>query len=152
MLQNPWSQHASHNPDWKIVFDLILHFARNTPCIGFTSHELLFSIHLPSFYQLWNPYGHHHPPLLLTLHNSFTKWTLFSHAKLYHVKSALSSKLVTDRITKETTLLAKFNIGDIVYETLWNKQMHRSILDWFIHYHSTFSTWQLFNSSERQED
>ncbi len=107
----------THKHDWPIVLDLILYFARNIPQSrhGFTPHELLFL--KPS------------PFILSTLKSLWTSSTTsvnlpqFIHdldnilsCQTHYVKSALSSKLATDRITKESALVAKFNVGDTVYK------------------------------------
>ncbi len=101
--------------DWPIVLDLILYFARSLPHsrYGFTPHELLFL--KPS------------PFILSTLKSLVTSPSStsikFIHdlenmlsCQTHFVKKSLSAKLPSHRLSKEASLAANFNIGDLVYK------------------------------------
>ncbi len=104
--------------DWPLALDLVLYYARNVPNSrhGFTPHELLFMKPTPfilsSLKSLWTSSSEpslNLPQFIEDLDNTLSCQTHF-------VKSSLSSKSCSDRVSAESELVLNFKVGDIVYK------------------------------------
>ncbi len=103
--------------DWPLALDLVLHFSRNTPNSrhGFTPHELLFLKPTPfilsTLKSIWTSSSQpsvNLPQFIEDLDNLLSCQT-------HHVKSTLCSKSLSNRVAKESQLVANFKVGDVVY-------------------------------------
>ncbi len=111
------SKCIENRQDWPLALDLVLYFARNMPISrhGFTPHELLFMkpapLILSSLKSLWSSSSDpslNLPQFIEDLDNILSCQT-------HHVKSSLSSKSLSKRVSTESALVANFKVGDTVY-------------------------------------
>ncbi len=117
-LKSMLSKSIAEKSEWSSMIDLILYYARNMPNtrLGFTPHKLLFLKPTPFIHStiksLWlsdsqNPVNV--PQFIADLDKQFA---CHNHV----VKTSLQSKQSSDRISKESELVSKYLVGDLVFK------------------------------------
>ncbi len=112
------SKCIENRQDRPVALILALYFARNLPHSrhGFTPHELLFLKPSPSVLSILKSLRSSDSAPTVNLPQFVRDLDNQLAYQSHHVKSALSSKHASTRLSKESILAAEFKIGDIVYK------------------------------------